>query len=402
MLLFRQNRYKKARSMLKPLSHVDQIAFSDLVDKCHDAAFDADFPLNGSFHRQMRDGREYWYYRGYTRPPDGSNGASYLKYAGPTSDTELTKRIDQFGIAKADYSVRRDLAAKLRRTGLPAPSALEGAVIQTLAQSGLFRLRATLIGSLAYQTYAGLLGVRFNDANYRTQDIDFAQYHGIAISIDESIGDVGNTIQKIDPTFSPLFDPNSPNLVCGYRNKNGFKVEFLTPNRGRRENEFHLTKMPALGGIGAQPLAYLDFLIRNPVRSVLLHEAGVGVIIPDPSRYAVHKLIISTRRQDAGKARKDLAQAISLIDGLIDGFRATDLGLAWKEAWARGPKWRQRLIHGALKLSDAQLTKLKDATATAPDINVMPIAHNGFLPEKDPRASLTSLRKIGGRDSPGL
>jgi hypothetical protein len=377
--------------MLKPLSAIDQITFSDLVDKAHDANFDVNFPPNGTFQKQIRDGRSYWYYRGYERPADGSKGISFLKYAGPTSDQDLTNRIERFGTIKADYRVRRDLASKLRRAGLPTPLPIEGAVVQALAQEGLFRLRATLIGSVAYQTYAGLLAVRFSDANYRTQDLDIAQFHSISILIDDKIDDIGKTLANVDPTFAPVFDPNSPNLVAGYRNKSGFKVEILTPNRSRPENESHLAEMPALGGVGAQPLRYLDFLIHNPVRSVLLHEAGIGVMVPDPSRYAIHKLIITSRRRDIGKATKDINQSSSLIEALIHNHKSNDLGVTWKEAWARGPSWRYSLAIGALRLSDQQIDQLKSAVITSPQITNTPIANEGFYQNTTGRNSLTSF-----------
>ncbi len=63
----------------------------------------------------------------------------------------------------------------------------------------------------------------------------------------------------------------------------------------------------------AQPLRYLDFLNHQPVRSALLHRAGVAVLVPAPERFAVHKLIVSelrrADRESAAKARKDREQA---------------------------------------------------------------------------------------------
>lgn len=78
--------------------------------------------------------------------------------------------------------------------------------------------------------------------------------------------------------------------------------------------------MPALGGAAAEQLRFMDFLLRDPVRSILLHGAGVSVVIPAPERYAVHKLIVAGWRQrDAGgraKADKDLRRAGMLFDAL--------------------------------------------------------------------------------------
>ncbi len=94
-----------------------------------------------------------------------------------------------------------------------------------------------------------------------------------------------------------------------------FKVEFLTPNRGSDDLAGNPVQMPALGGAAAFPLRLLDFLIRQPVRAVLLHGAGVPILIPSPERYAVHKLIVASRRKDdrdtATKAVKDRLRAKS-------------------------------------------------------------------------------------------
>jgi hypothetical protein len=137
---------------LKPLSQIDQIAFVDLVEKCHDAVFDDEFPANGSFLKRARKDQQYWCYRGYNRDPHGAPGATVIKYAGRVGDPELERRIACFGSIKSDYRARRELAAKLRRAGLPAPMPIEGATAQALAETGIFRARAVLVGSAAYQS----------------------------------------------------------------------------------------------------------------------------------------------------------------------------------------------------------------------------------------------------------
>jgi hypothetical protein len=53
--------------------------------------------------------------------------------------------------------------------------------------------------------------------------------------------------------------------------------------------------LPALK-TNAQPLRFLDFLIRDPAPAVVLHGSGIYVHVPAPERYAVHKLILSLYR----------------------------------------------------------------------------------------------------------
>jgi hypothetical protein len=146
--------------MARALSRLDQLAFADLVEKAHDAAFEAEFPANGAVLRQIRRGRAYWYYRGYERAPEARRGAQTLKYVGPAGDPGIERRVAAFANLRADYRARRELATRLRRAGLPAPLPFDGAVLAALAVAGVFRLRAVLVGSVAYQTYSGLIGVR--------------------------------------------------------------------------------------------------------------------------------------------------------------------------------------------------------------------------------------------------
>ena len=135
--------------------------------------------------------------------------------------------------------------------------------------------------------------------------------------------------------------------------------------------------MPTLGGASATPLRFLDFLIHEPQRSVLLHKYGVGVTVPAPERYAVHKLIVSTRRREEegtevdltdpetvsifSKREKDVRQAGILIEALTLKRRGLDLAAAWAEAWRRGPSWREGLIGGRAALEPVHSTMLEQA-----------------------------------------
>lgn len=353
---------------MKQFSSIDQVTFSDLVQKAADAAFDEDFPENGTFLKQRRGNREYYYYKGYQQTGGDGPTRTSLKYVGPADDPDIAKRVEAFQRTKTGYRVRRDLAARLRRAGYPTPPQTEGKILAELARAGLFRLRATLVGSTAYQTYSGILGVRLPDELVTTEDLDIAKFYGISISIDESMPDIEGVLKKVDPTFAPSFSPDEPTLFSGFANASGFKVEFLTPNRGDDNYGSRLSAMPSLGpSVGAQVLRFLDFLIHEPVRSAILHDAGISVIVPAPERYAIHKLIIATKRNvfSADKARKDINQASALIQAFEVTRRASDLGFAWMEAWERGPRWRRRLAVGAMRLGDESVAILAKGVAEA-------------------------------------
>jgi hypothetical protein len=170
---------------------------------------------------------------------------------------------------------------------------------------------------------------------------------------------------------------NDPGRIVAFANKDGFHVEFLTPNRSKAEYQDHAATMPALGQhmgaqplqMGAQPLRYLDYLIREPVRAVLLHGVGVPVTVPRPERYAVHKLIVATQRRTDGeygaKRDKDISQAGEITEAMHVKRRWLDLAEAWIEAWERGPAWRDALGKGRAMLPDRERGLLADCMARA-------------------------------------
>ena len=108
--------------------------------------------------------------------------------------------------------------------------------------------------------------------------------------------------------------------------------------------------LPALK-TNAQPLRFLDFLIRDPAPAVILHASGIYVHVPAPERYAVHKLILSLYRPAAAAKRdKDLRQAERLIEALAER-RPGELKDVWEEAYERGPHWRKYLLEGMRNLA---------------------------------------------------
>jgi hypothetical protein len=126
-------------------------------------------------------------------------------------------------------------------------------------------------------------------------------------------------------------------------------VEILTPNRGRdREKPVEL---PALG-VHAKPLRFLDFLLTEAIPAAVPYRYGVLVSVPQPARYAVHKLIVATRRARtaAARARKDIEQAMALIRVLAED-QPDELARAYQEARSRGEQWRHALTRGANRMT---------------------------------------------------
>ena len=96
---------------------------------------------------------------------------------------------------------------------------------------------------------------------------------------------------------------------------------------------------------------------------MLLHRSGVPVVVPDPPRYAVHKLIVASRRhtdgQGAVKREKDVRQAALLFEALEQTRRSADLALVYNEAWERGRAWQEGIRAGAGMLPPQAAERLK-------------------------------------------
>jgi hypothetical protein len=319
----------------------EQTLYAELVDRCSAAAFEAEFPLNGSFVKVTVKERTYWYFQQGNRD---ASGRQPRKYVGPDTP-ENRERIKNHGRAKNDYRERRHIIATLRRLGFQSPPEEIGRIIEALSAAGVFRMRTCLIGTTAYQLYGPLLGIRLPHASVQTGDLDIAQFTSISIAIaeDERTPPLIEILRQADPSFRPVPHSQVAEATATYINDHGYRVEVLTENRGP-ESEKPAT-LPAIG-TDAQPLRFLDYLIYEELPAVVLYNAGVLVNVPPPSRYALHKIIIAQRRRaGSAKVNKDLHQAEALLDALV-ARRPSELHDAWREALARGPTWRRLLTTG--------------------------------------------------------
>ncbi|MBY3489906.1 nucleotidyltransferase family protein [Rhizobium laguerreae] len=341
---------------MKSIDLMYQTMLAELGQRSLDAAWTADFPPEGRFTPANIKGRKYWYFD----IPDG-HGGTKRRYVGSADDPDIAQRVADHKRDKDDLRARRRLVNTLTREGgMTAPDAMSGDIVEALADGGLFRLRGVLIGTVAFQCYSGLLGVRLPMAAILTGDADIAQDYAISREVEDSLPPIVELLQGVDASFRPVPHRSGSAASSAFRNADGYRVEFLTSNRGSDDYIDQPAKMPALGGASADPLRFLDFLIREPVRTILLHRSGVPVVVPDPSRYAVHKLIVASRRHTDGqgpaKREKDVRQAALLFEALQQTRRSADLALVYNEAWERGPAWQEGIRTGAgmLPAQDAE------------------------------------------------
>jgi len=347
---------------VKEIDLMFRTMFAELVQRSLDGQFQADFPLEGRFVPATVKDRQYWY---FDLPTREGNKRSYV---GPKSDPDITARVEGFREIKDSMKARRSLVTALvRQGGLAAPDRFAGDITEILAKGGLFRLRAVLIGSVAFQAYSGLLGVRLPAASLMTGDADFAQDFAISAEVADSIPPVLTLLQSVDPSFRPVPHQADRARVTAFVNAADYRVEFLTGNRRSDDHSGKPSTMPALGGASAENLRFLDFLIYEPIRTVLLHKSGVVVNVPAPERYAVHKLIVASRRRDdaaGGSERdKDILQVSLLGEAMAQTRRQGDLAMAYSEAWERGASW-QEAIRAGMAMMDNKARQALETTLT--------------------------------------
>lgn len=89
------------------------------------------------------------------------------------------------------------------------------------------------------------------------------------------------------------------------------RLDIIIPKTKQSDDPVEIKRF----GCAAQPLPYLSYLLEAPLQAVLLDTLPLLVNVPQPARFAFHKLIVSQVRDvtSHGKAVKDLHQAFLLL-----------------------------------------------------------------------------------------
>jgi hypothetical protein len=283
-----------------------------------------------SISRRMENGKR----RLYASIKEGASRRQV--YIGTEGDPRAEAEAAACRRAAEAARLRRKTVSVLKRAGVPAPEAYAGRVLETLAGAGLFESGVVLVGTLAFQLYAPIIGARLSSSALITNDADLAIARLAAPRLAPPL-DLGGVLRRADPSFEPEFQAED-RLPKEFRSARGFSIDVVT-TKGRSGRPLQIRSL----GSAATPLSYLDYLIEDPIDVVALYGAGFRVRAPDPARYAVHKLIVAQeRRRGDPKSIKDLTQARELIAAL-DARDPDVIGDAAEAAMSRGPRWRSRV-----------------------------------------------------------
>jgi hypothetical protein len=218
----------------------------------------------GTLKQRSRRGTEYWV-REYIRA-DGKKNDEHI-------GTVTAVGAARAGEIRAEIELAKALASgssTLRLLRFQRIERKTAAVLATFFNNGLYQAGLVLVGSHAYGALLNELGIMA--PGYRTQDIDVARAHPLAIAM---------------PPGMDLLVP-------------GTSVGKVVPVKELRSY--------------AQSIPFLDFLLKDPLDAVVLSpNQVVPVRVPSPERFVLHKLYSSqSRKTDRDKIRKDLQQAAVL------------------------------------------------------------------------------------------
>jgi hypothetical protein len=174
-----------------------------------------------------------------------------------------------------------------------------------------------------------------------TQDVDLAGDTNMSIAIPDLRADIPSVLESLHMGFFPVprLSHLEPSTSFAIRGKT-LRLDLLTPMKRGQTAPVFIRRFNA----AAQPLKYLDYLIQNPVDAAMIAGTSCLVKVPQPARFALHKLIVSQERNitAADKKKKDMVQAAALID-LLKEVRPGDLAIARDELAVFGTSWVRKL-----------------------------------------------------------
>lgn len=307
----------------------------------------------GGAVRKTLKGVDYLYYQ--YRDLDGCTRQAYLG-ADNSATRGLLARLADRAHDRADDLRRLDeLRAAFVAAGGGVMEHAPMRVLLGFADAGVLRPgvgQAVLVGTHAFNVLGNLLGVRWA-SQMQTQDIDLAGEADLDLAIRSPELPVPDVLEQLGMGFLPVptLDPRAPSTSFKVRGQ-AMRVDLLAPLRGKPGAGALF--VPAFNAM-AQPLRFLDYLLREPVPAVAIGRRALALVnVPAPERFALHKLLVSESREAvfATKAEKDRLQAMQLLEVLIEEAPDGLLG-ALDDLRQRGKGWTDKLARALRKCEKA-------------------------------------------------
>ncbi len=349
---------------MRRLSPETQTLYAELLEQLADIEARRSIGnLKGCFTTKEVKGESYYYFQ-YS-DLNGVSRQAYIGRKSPALDKMAGKFKEEKNLLKPDIEHVRKLCAQIKAGGATTADSSTARVIKSLADSGIFRLNSVLVGTHAFTVIGNMLGVHW-ETHVKTHDIDIAASKHIDIAVPDIKPDVPDTLEKLKLGFLPVpaLNPKNPSTSFKVRGST-LRVDILTPAAGESERPVFVASL----NTSAQPLRFLSYLLEGFEKGAVVNGEGILVNIPNPARYAFHKLIISHERSVTmhAKSEKDIAQAAGIFAVLTED-RPGDMLFAFEDVRKRGKSWLSGLKKGLCLLKSKFPAEYEKLLSTVPAI----------------------------------
>ena len=312
--------------------------------------------LDGSFSTKTISGREYLYFQHYTA--GGGKRSICLGQKSPKLEELIRLYKTERQENSEDPIGIRELCAQLKAGRVAMAPYPVARVIRELAECSLFRVGGVLVGTHAFGCIGNLLGVRWDETTLGTQDVDIAAEQNVSIAVPGLTADIPKALESLSMGFFPVPQLNLRHHSTSFAvRKSPMRIDLLTPKTGSSEAPVYIPRLKA----AAQPLSFLGYLIEDPIPGVVINGDAIAVLVPQPLKFGLHKLIVSQLRDVTARAKshKDLYQAYQLLT-FFNRERPFELKESWRNLINRGGAWKKSAEAG-LKAMEKEFGKIEVA-----------------------------------------
>jgi hypothetical protein len=261
-------------------------------------------------------------------------GKKKADYLGPADDADALERAKAIREAIEVTNGLLGDARLLAREGYVRVDSRTNAIVASLANHGLFRAGALLVGSHAFGALLNDMGIK--SGAHLTEDVDVARSSPLKLAAEHT-----SFVKMLEASTVPL----SP--ILGFDRKvppTSYKIA------GREAKVVPIPELEA----HATALPNLAYLLGESMNVIVIgRESVVAVRVPRPERLALHKLWVSqVRAATSEKSPKDIHQGAVLIAVLAENESG-----ALDEAFAAFPKSARAKLRLALQQARTLLAR---------------------------------------------
>jgi len=271
--------------------------------------------------KKKKKGKRIYYYLQYRK-----EGKLVDEYIGKEVPQELLEALEKRKKLEAELRQVRQALKLLKEKPQGKVHFLKPIekLFREFTQSGLWKEGLEVIGTWCFWLYQKYLSVPHYPLTTRDLNILIPlPYKGKEFDLSGLLKELG---------FSENFNPDGSLYFTGY----GMKIEFLAPQRGKGRN-----KPPYIKELKVTPqiLRFMDLLLSDSI--TLKVARGLKISLPSPSAFFFHKILVSRRRKEPGKAEKDLKQAVYVGKYILQNPHEKEKLLRlWK---GFPPSWKRRI-----------------------------------------------------------